>query len=67
VARDFQPHHPLAFWTVVLGFVFVSLSASRAAVNYNECRGVGDGSKHWRVMPPEWVCGHGGWELTRPR
>jgi hypothetical protein len=67
VERSFRPGHPLAFWTFVLVFVYASLSASRAAVNVNDCRGVGDGSKHWRVLPPEWVCGHGGMELTRPR
>jgi hypothetical protein len=65
--NEFQPRHPLLFWGFVLAFVFASLSASRAAVNHDACMGVGDGSKHWRVLPPEWVCGHGGMEWSRPR
>jgi hypothetical protein len=67
VAKEFRPGHPWLFWGFVLTFVFTSMSASRAAVNHDQCRTVGDGSKHWRVLPPEWVCGHGGIELTRPR
>ena len=65
--KQFRPGHPILFWGFVLAFVYASLSASRAAVNHDACRTVGDGSKHWRVLPPEWVCGHGGMELTRPR
>lgn len=65
--KEFRPGHPILFWGFVLTFVYASLSASRAAVNHDACRTVGDGSKHWRVLPPEWVCGPGGMELTRPR
>jgi hypothetical protein len=63
--EHFQPGHPFIFWTFVLGFIFASLSGSRAALTINNCAGKGDGSKHWQVMPPEWVCGKGGIQLTR--
>jgi hypothetical protein len=65
VANEFRPGHPVIFWIFIIVLIFGFLSGTKAVITLDDCDAVSDGVKHWRVMPPEWVCGSGSFEWTR--
>jgi hypothetical protein len=65
VANEFKPGHPVVFWAFILILIFGFVSGTKAIITLDDCKGVSGDAKHWRVMPPEWVCGSGGFEWTR--
>jgi len=65
VANEFKPGHPVIFWAFILILIFGFVSGTKAVITLDDCKGVSGGVKHWRVMPPEWVCSSGSFEWTR--
>jgi hypothetical protein len=48
----------------ILVFVFAFYSGAMALYDVHGCDQLAGGAKHWRVLPPEWVCGSGSVEVT---
>jgi hypothetical protein len=66
VANEFKPGHPVVFWAFIAVLIFGFISGTKALVTLDDCkRPTGENIKHWRVMPPEWVCTSGNFEWTR--
>jgi hypothetical protein len=62
VANEFRPGHPVVFWIAMAILTFGLYSGAKAAVTVDDCpKGA---SKHWVVLPPEWVCTSGSIRLT---
>jgi hypothetical protein len=61
VSNEFRPGHPVILWLFIVLLIFGFVSGTKAMVTLDDCAD----EKHWRVLPPEWVCSSGGIELTR--
>ena len=65
VPNEFKPGHPVIFWFFILVLIFGFVSGTKALITLDDCKTPTADVKHWRVMPPEWVCSTGGLEWTR--
>jgi len=65
VANEFKPGHPVIFWLFILVLIFGFVSGTKALITLNDCKTRVADAKHWRVLPPEWVCTSGSIEWTR--
>ena len=64
-SHDFRPGHPVIFWLFIVVLIFALYSGAQALYDVHGCDQVAGGAKHWRVFPPEWICGSGSVEVTR--
>jgi hypothetical protein len=53
----------VVFWIFIVLLAFAFYTGGRAMLTRNDCDSVSNGVKHWRVLPPEWVCTSGGVEF----
>ena len=65
VPNEFKPGHPVIFWFFILVLIFGFVSGTKALITLDTCKTASADVKHWRVLPPEWVCSAGGFEWTR--
>ncbi len=63
-SRDFAPGHPVFFWIFIVLLTFTFYTGAKAMITRNDCDSVGAGTKHWRIVPGEWVCSPGGIEFS---
>ena len=55
----------MIFWFFILVLIFGFVSGTKALITLDTCKTPSADVKHWRVLPPEWVCSAGGFEWTR--
>jgi hypothetical protein len=65
VANEFKPGHPVVFWFFIVVLIFGFVSGTKALITIDTCKTPTSDVKHWRVMPPEWVCSAGRFEWSR--
>lgn len=55
----------MIFWLFIVILIFGFISGTKAVITLDDCKTRSSDVKHWRVMPPEWVCSSGSFEWTR--